>query len=54
MPDWKLLKNFLAREGPITKEQILKLLGQIMNVFKDESNLVNIPEPICIVGDIHG
>lgn len=25
-----------------------------LNVFKDEPNLVNIPEPICIVGDIHG
>ena len=29
-------------------------MQQILNVFKDEPNLVNIPEPICIVGDIHG
>jgi hypothetical protein len=25
-PDWRLLKDFLAREGPIKKEQILRLL----------------------------
>ena len=54
LPNWKLLKNYLAREGPITKPQILKLLMLTLNVFKDEPNLVSIPEPICIVGDIHG
>ena len=54
MPNWHLLKSFLSREGPITKEQIVKLLMKTLNVFKDEPNLVNIPEPICIVGDIHG
>ena len=27
---------------------------KVINVFKDEPNLANIPEPICIVGDIHG
>ena len=54
LPNWKLLKSFLAREGPISKEQIVKLLMQTLAVFKDEANLVHIPEPICIVGDIHG
>ena len=26
MPDWRLLKDFLAREGPISKPQIMRLL----------------------------
>lgn len=25
-PDWKLLRDFLAREGPITKPQAIRLL----------------------------
>ena len=26
LPDWRLLKDFLGREGPISKPQILRLL----------------------------
>ena len=26
LPDWRLLKDFLAREGPILKPQIIKIL----------------------------
>lgn len=54
LPDWKLLKEFLIREGPIPKEQMRKLLLQVLELFKTESNLVQIGEPICVVGDIHG
>ena len=25
-PDWKLLKDFLLKEGPIKKEQVVKIL----------------------------
>ena len=54
LPDWKLLKDFMTREGKLTKEQIIKLLKQTLAMFKKEPNLVQIPEPICVVGDIHG
>ena len=26
IPDWKVLKDYMAREGPITKVQIMRLL----------------------------
>ena len=26
IPNWRILKDFLAREGPITKPQIMRLL----------------------------
>lgn len=26
LPNWKLIKDFLIREGPVTKEQIMRLL----------------------------
>ena len=54
IPDWKLLKDFMTREGKIPKEQMVRLLKQTLEMFKKESNLVQIPEPICVVGDIHG
>ena len=54
LPDWKLLKEFMTREGKLTKEQITKLLKQTLAMFKKEPNLAQIPEPICVVGDIHG
>ena len=54
LPNWRLLKDFLAREGPITKEQIVRILNEILQFFKTEANLVEIEEPICVVGDIHG
>lgn len=54
LPDWRLLKDFLAREGPISKPQIMKLLMKTLRLFSSEANLVQIEEPICVVGDIHG
>ena len=54
LPDWRLLKDFLAREGPISKPQIMRLLMSTLQMFSQEANLVQIEEPICVVGDIHG
>ena len=44
----------MNREGKLTKEQMIKLLQQALQMFKKEPNLVQVPEPICVVGDIHG
>ena len=54
MPNWRLLKDYLAREGPMKKEQIIKFLMKTLQLLQTESNLVQIEEPICVVGDIHG
>ena len=54
LPDWKVLKDFLSREGPVTKLQTVRILKGCLELFKKEPNLVPIEEPICVVGDIHG
>lgn len=54
IPDWKLLKDFMQREGPVTKTQCMRLLRMAYNIFKSEPNMVQIDEPICVVGDLHG
>ena len=40
LPDWRLLKDFMAREGPISKPQIMRLLNKTLQVFSSEANLV--------------
>ena len=32
----------------------MKLINMGMDIFKKEPNLVKIPEPVVVVGDIHG
>ena len=40
LPDWKVLKDFMTREGKISKDQMMRLLNQTLEMFKKESNLV--------------
>ena len=40
IPNWRLLKDFLAREGPISKPQIMRLLMETLQLFQNEANLV--------------
>jgi serine/threonine-protein phosphatase 2B catalytic subunit len=32
----------------------MKILNQALEIFKKEPNLVKVPEPVVVVGDIHG
>ena len=52
--DWKLFEEFLSKEGPLLKSQVIKILKMGTDIFKSEANLVKVPEPIVVVGDIHG
>lgn len=53
-PDWKMVKQFLLREGYIGKEAAVKVTKQCIDILKKEPNLLYIEEPIVIVGDLHG
>jgi serine/threonine-protein phosphatase 2B catalytic subunit len=54
MPDWKVLKDHLAREGKLDKSDLLDLINIFINVVKEEPNIVKIQDPVTVVGDIHG
>ena len=54
IPDWKLFEEFMSKEGPMQKTQVMKILKIGTDIFKKEPNLVKIPEPVVVVGDIHG
>lgn len=53
-PDWKLLRDHLAREGKLTKADALELINLFVSIVKAEPNIVKIQDPITVVGDIHG
>jgi len=54
LPDWKILEEFMTKEGPLEKTQVMRLITMGIDLFKKEPNLVKIPEPVVVVGDIHG
>jgi serine/threonine-protein phosphatase 2B catalytic subunit len=53
-PNWKLLSEHLLKEGRITKEDCLLIVDLATNIFRRERNLLEIEEPVTVVGDIHG
>ena len=52
--NWRLLKEYLARGGTITKDDCKTLIERTCKVLKTEPNLIQINDPIVVVGDIHG
>ena len=54
VPNWKLLEEHLAREGPVTKKQVMQILKRVLDIVKKEPNMVTVEEPVAVVGDIHG
>ena len=53
-PDWEKLRTFFKGEGKVSKSDVLSIIGQATKMFAKEPNLMKVPEPLVIVGDIHG
>lgn len=54
IPDWKILKTYLQKEGRISKTDLLKIIETFISIVKKESNVIFIDDPVTMVGDIHG
>ena len=65
VPDWKAVKEYLARSGKLSKKQVHKIVTEATKVFSKktceiilfkakEPNMVKVPEPAVVVGDVHG
>lgn len=53
-PDWKLIKDHLHKEGRISKELLIQLIDECNAILRNEPNLLSLPDPLTVVGDIHG
>ena len=54
LPDWKLLRDHLKKEGKLEKADILELIKQFQNTVKNEPVMLKLQDPVTVVGDIHG
>eukprot|EP00055_Hartaetosiga_balthica_P003161 m.6717 g.6717 ORF g.6717 m.6717 type:complete len:474 (-) comp2642_c0_seq1:137-1558(-) len=54
LPNNVLLKEHLRKEGRLTPEACIYLLNTVKDILRKEPNVLRVPEPIVIVGDIHG
>ncbi|CAO3631275.1 unnamed protein product [Mucor fragilis] len=54
LPDLAFLREHLRREGRLTDKQALCILNSTKNMLSKEPNLLRIPAPITICGDVHG
>ncbi|EIN04732.1 Metallo-dependent phosphatase [Punctularia strigosozonata HHB-11173 SS5] len=54
MPNLEFLKPHFFREGRLTEAQALYILEEATEVLTQEPNMLNVPGPVTICGDIHG
>ncbi|KAI8331621.1 Metallo-dependent phosphatase-like protein [Choanephora cucurbitarum] len=53
-PNIHFLKEHFYREGRLTESQALYILEKGKEIFRLEENLLDIPAPVTVCGDIHG
>ena len=49
-----MLKEHLTREGKLLKNDILDIINTFISIVKSEPNIVQVQDPVTVVGDIHG
>ncbi|GMM45248.1 calcineurin catalytic subunit A [Pichia kluyveri] len=54
LPDYKFLREHFKREGKLKESQVLKIIKMATKIFENEPNMLHIPSPVTICGDIHG
>ena len=53
-PDWRALKAHLSKEGKISKSDCLQIIQRTTDLLSLEENLLELMDPVTIIGDIHG
>ena len=53
-PSWRLLKDHLTSEGSLEKSAVLYLISQAKSLFMNEKNILQLNDPVTVVGDLHG
>ena len=54
LPSISLLQNHLEHQGRVDERCALRLVEDAHQIFRSEPNIVEIEQPVTIVGDIHG
>lgn len=54
LPNHEFLKNHFRKEGRLREEQALRILDMATICLSKEPNLLQVPAPVTVCGDIHG
>lgn len=54
LPNCEFLKNHFIQEGRLLEEQASKIIRMATQILTREPNLLSIPAPVTICGDVHG
>ncbi|KAG7742679.1 hypothetical protein KL923_000294 [Ogataea haglerorum] len=54
MPDYKFLMQHFKREGRLSEQHLTYILRESAAIFEKEPNMLKVPCPATVVGDIHG
>ncbi|XP_055327415.1 serine/threonine-protein phosphatase 2B catalytic subunit 2-like [Paramacrobiotus metropolitanus] len=54
IPNPGILKTHFYKEGRLAESVALRILNEVKHVLRKELNLLIIPQPVTICGDIHG
>lgn len=54
LPCWNFLKDHLSQEGKLLKSSAIFLISQARFLFETEANIIEVTDPVVIVGDLHG
>eukprot|EP01103_Thecamoeba_quadrilineata_P002766 TRINITY_DN12661_c0_g1_i1.p1 TRINITY_DN12661_c0_g1~~TRINITY_DN12661_c0_g1_i1.p1 ORF type:complete len:580 (+),score=109.00 TRINITY_DN12661_c0_g1_i1:53-1792(+) len=52
--DLEKLTEHLFHEGRLSPEDVIRLIEQASEIFATEPNLLSVPAPVTVCGDIHG
>lgn len=53
-PNLEFLRKFLFDEGRLTEKQALFIIRKGTKLFRGERNVLHVPAPVTVCGDIHG
>lgn len=54
LPNHEFLKDFFFKEGRLHESQAIRILEMATNALSQEPNLLEVPAPVTICGDVHG
>lgn len=54
LPNCQFLKEHFFREGRLREEQAIRILRDATELLSSEPNLLKVPAPVTVCGDIHG
>lgn len=54
LPNCEFLKNHFIHEGRLHEEQAIRILRDATDLLASEPNLLDVPAPVTVCGDVHG